>query len=121
MTYQMFKGFIYAGLKKDDEGVSGALSWIGNNWTLDENPGIGEEGQFYYYRVFARAHKAFGERVVVGHDWAAELGDKLVALQKSDGSWANPNGRWMEDDPALATAYALEALSIAIEEVDRGR
>jgi squalene-hopene/tetraprenyl-beta-curcumene cyclase len=121
VTYQMFKGFIYAGLKKDDPGVSGALDWIGNNWTLDENPGLGEEGQYYYYRVFARAHKAFGERDVAGHDWAAELADKLVALQRPDGSWVNPQGRWFEGDPALVTAYALEALSIAIEEVDRGR
>jgi squalene-hopene/tetraprenyl-beta-curcumene cyclase len=119
MTYQMFKGFIYAGLKKEDPGVSGALDWIGNNWTLEENPGIGDEGQYYYYRVFARAHRAFGEKLVAGHDWATELGDKLVRLQKADGSWANPNGRWMEDDPALATAYALEALSIAIEETGR--
>ncbi len=121
MTYQMFKGFIYAGLKKDDPGVSGALSWIENNWTLDENPGIGEQGVYYYYRVFARAHGAFGEKEVGGHDWAKELADKLLALQKDDGSWANPNGRWMEDDPALATAYALEALSIAIEETGRGK
>jgi len=121
MTYQMFKGFIYAGLKKDDEGVSGALSWIGNNWTLDENPGLGAEGQYYYYRVFARAHGAFGEKVVAGHDWATELAEKLVKLQHDDGSWVNPKDRWYEGDPALATAYALEALSIAIEEMNRGR
>jgi squalene-hopene/tetraprenyl-beta-curcumene cyclase len=44
-----------------------------------------------------------------------------VALQRPDGSWVNPQGRWFEGDPALVTAYALEALSIAIEEVDRGR
>jgi len=121
ITYQMFKGFIYAGRKRDDAGVSGALDWITNNWTLDENPGIGAEGQYYYYRIFARAHAAFGERVFAGHDWAMELADKLVALQKDDGSWANPDPRWMEDDPALATAFALEALSLAIDELGRGK
>jgi squalene-hopene/tetraprenyl-beta-curcumene cyclase len=121
MTYQMFKGFIYAGRKKGDAGVDGAIDWIGNNWTLDENPGIGAEGQFYYYRVFARAHGAFGERMIAGHDCAKELADKLVTLQKDDGSWTNPKGRWMEGDPALATAFALEALSIAIEEIGRDK
>jgi len=120
ITYQMFKGFIYAGRKKDDAGVSGALDWIGSNWTLDENPGIGAEGQYYYYRIFARAHAAFGERVFAGHDWAKELADKLVSLQREDGSWTNPQDRWMEGDPALVTAFALEALSFAIDEMARG-
>ena len=81
--------------------------------------GLGPIREMHDQGRFARAHAAFGEREVAGHDWARELADKLVALQKDDGSWANPNGRWMEDDPALATAYALEALSIAIEEAGR--
>ncbi len=123
MTYQIFKGFIYAGLGKDDPGVAAALGWIKNNYTLEENPGIGTDGQYYYYRVFARALSAWGQREVAGHDWARDLADKLVELQNADGSWVNPDPkvRWFEGDPALVTAYALEALSLAMDGIARSK
>ena len=35
----------------------------------------------------------------------------LLARQRADGSWANPNERWMEGEPVLTTAYALLALA----------
>lgn len=119
MTYAMFKSFIDGGASRDDPAVRGALRWIEANYTLDENPGIGGDGQYYYYRLFARALKSWGSPKLAGHDWAQELADKLVALQRADGSWANPRDRWHEGDPALVTAYALEALSIAIDELAR--
>jgi len=121
MTYQMFKGFIYTGLGKDDPAVTAALEWIKNNYTLEENPGIGSDGQYYYYRVFARALSAWGEREVAGHDWARDLADKLVELQNANGSWVNPKDRWYEGDPALVTAYALEALSLAMDGIARSK
>lgn len=43
-------------------------------------------------------------------DWNAELTAKVLSLQKPDGSWAGANGRWMEKDPNLVTAYCLLAL-----------
>lgn len=51
------------------------------------------------------------------HDWRAELGGRLVAMQsKADGSWVNRNApRWWEGNPVLATAYALQALGAARE------
>lgn len=118
MTYAMFKSFIAAGVKRDDPAVRGALSWIKNNYTLEENPGIGDQGRYYYYRMFARALKAWGEKEVGGHDWAADLIDTLAGLQGPDGSWVNTAGRWMETDPVLVTGYALEALSIALEQLE---
>lgn len=119
MTYAMFKSFIDAGVSRDDPAVRGALKWIEANYTLDENPGIGGDGQYYYYRLFARALRAWGEPRLAGHDWAKDLADKLVALQRADGSWHNPKDRWHEGDPTLVTAYALEALSTAINELAR--
>lgn len=125
MTYAGFKSLVYCGLAKDDPRVAAAWDWITRNWTLDANPNMpdrqSQEGLFYYYHVFARALQANGESLVrdrLGreHDWRAELIAKLAALQRSDGSWVNRAGRWMESDPTLATAYALLALEAALDE-----
>ena len=45
------------------------------------------------------------------HDWRQELFDVLKAKQKSDGSWANENRAFLENQPELATAFAILALS----------
>jgi len=43
-------------------------------------------------------------------DWRADITQKLLGLQKGDGSWSNAEGRWMESDPVLTTSYILMAL-----------
>ena len=60
MTYAGFKSMIYANLTPDDERVQAALGWIKDNYTLQENPGIGNDGLYYYYLTFARALDALG-------------------------------------------------------------
>jgi squalene-hopene/tetraprenyl-beta-curcumene cyclase len=45
-------------------------------------------------------------------DWRVNLAEKLMNIQKGDGSWANDAaGRWMESDPELVTSYMLMALA----------
>ena len=124
MTYNWLMAMIYCGAKKDSKAVKGAFDWISHNYTLDENPGLGAQGQYYYYHTFAKALDAVGEKYVldendVRHEWAKELAEKLLRLQKPDGSWVNEAMRWAENDPALATAYSLRALSIAMEWMDK--
>jgi hypothetical protein len=36
-----------------------------------------------------------------------------VSLQREDGSWANPEKLVKEDDPLIATAFAVRALTAA--------
>jgi squalene-hopene/tetraprenyl-beta-curcumene cyclase len=43
-------------------------------------------------------------------DWRADLAGALLTKQREDGSWANANGRWMESNPVLVTAYAVMSL-----------
>ena len=122
MTYAGFKSMLYAGLSRDDRRVVAALEWIKRYWTLDHNPNMphrqSRQGVYYYYHVFARALAAWGEDAVTDHagrkhNWRAELVEKLAGLQRRDGSWVNEADRWMEDRPALTTAYALLALQAA--------
>ena len=43
-------------------------------------------------------------------DGRKDITEKLLSLQKGDGSWSNTEGRWMESDPVLTTSYILMAL-----------
>ncbi len=118
MTYAGLKSFLYAGVSKDDPRVKGAVGWIKRHYTLDQNPGMGTAGLFYYYHTFAKAMDALGENPFtdakgVPHDWKAELTSVLKKQQKPDGSWANENKAFLENAPELATAFALLALSYA--------
>lgn len=118
MTYAGFKSYLYAKLDNNDPRVVAAFGWIRKNYTVDENPGMGMQGYFYYLHTFTRALRAWGKPTIQTtdgkqHDWAAEVIAKLVSLQQSNGSWTNPADRWMEADPNLVTAYALTALHVA--------
>ena len=61
MTYAGLKSFLYAGLKKDDMRVKAAMDWIKRHYDLTENPGVGKQGLFYYYHVFAKALAVYGD------------------------------------------------------------
>ena len=116
MTYAGFKSMLYAGLDADDARVVAARKWITQHYTLQENPGLGDAGLYYYYHLFAKALAAAGIDTItdaqgVEHNWRAELIDHLAGLQSADGSWTNDNSRWMEGDPNLATTFSLLALS----------
>lgn len=115
MTYAGLKSMIYAGVDRDDQRVKAAIDWIGKNYTLDENPGMGPQGHFYYLQTFAKALATLGEEKLVDdagveHDWRADLVAKLAEMQRDDGSWLNPADRWLEGDPNLVTGYVLLAL-----------
>lgn len=116
ITYAGLKSLIFAGLSKDDERVQAATGWIRKNYTLEENPGMGQQGLFYYYHSFAKALTALEEDQIVDasgvtHDWKAELIARLSSIQQPNGSWVNSADRWYEGDPNLVTAYCLLALS----------
>jgi squalene-hopene/tetraprenyl-beta-curcumene cyclase len=116
MTYAGLKSMIYAGVKKDDPRVKAAYEWVQKHYTLDENPGMGGNGLYYYYHTFAKALDAIGDATIVdgdgrSHDWRADLSQQFIKSQNPDGSWINKSPRWLEGDPNLVTAYGLLCLS----------
>ena len=114
MTYAGLKSMIYAGLTDDDTRVAAAKNYLKSNYSVDENPGLGKAGLYYYYQTMSKALKANGADVFVAddgdHDWRAELLAKLKTEQQEDGSWVNADKRWMETDPNLVTGYSLLTL-----------
>ena len=124
MTYAGLKSFLYAGLDKEDLRVQAAMDWIRRHYSLETNPGLGAQGLFYYYHVFAKALHVVGEQTITDsdgtvHNWRAELVQELAKRQKPDGSWTNiEHDRWYEGDNNLVTCYALLALAYCSPELD---
>jgi squalene-hopene/tetraprenyl-beta-curcumene cyclase len=118
MTYAGLKSMIYAGLKPDDLRVKAALGYIAKHYTVDENPGQGQRGLYYYYHTFARALAALGQPKLIDsegkeHDWRADLIGALARRQEVSGSWVNKEDQFMEGDPNIVTSYGLLALAAA--------
>ncbi|GEP42384.1 prenyltransferase/squalene oxidase repeat-containing protein [Brevifollis gellanilyticus] len=116
ISYAGLLSFIYAGLGKDDANVKAVLQWLNENYSLNENPGMGAKGLYYYYHTMAKALSIAGTDFLKTKDgkvidWRADLAGKLLSLQTGDGSWTNAEGRWMESDSTLATTYMLMALA----------
>ncbi len=117
MTYAGLLSFVYADLKKEDPRVEAALEWLSKNYTLEENPGMGRAGLYYYYHLSAKGLATAKIRELQTGDgkkvnWSRDLALKLINLQKPDGSWVNDTPRWMEADPVLVTTYGVLTLEI---------
>ena len=120
MTYAGLLALIYAQVDAQDVRVQSAKDWASRHWSLDENPGMGAEGLYYFFNVLAKSLAAAGDETLTLPDgrtvvWREEVARKLIALQKPDGFWVNENNRWWEADPNLVTAYTMLALATALQ------
>jgi squalene-hopene/tetraprenyl-beta-curcumene cyclase len=115
MSYAGLLSMIYAKVSADDPRVTAVKEWLGKNYTLDENPGVGTQGLYYYYNTMSKALAAAGvDKLPLENgkmvDWRKDLCQRLLSTQREDGSWMNDNGRWMESNAILTTAYTIIAL-----------
>ena len=115
ISYAGLLSLVYAKLEPGDPRVVAVLEWLGKNYTMEENPNMGAEGLYYYYQAMAKAMNAAGiDKLKLSDgseaDWRKDLAGKLLATQRENGSWVNDNGRWMESNPVLVTAYTVQAL-----------
>ncbi|MFC1587985.1 prenyltransferase/squalene oxidase repeat-containing protein [Planctomycetota bacterium] len=122
MTYAGLKSLIHCGATADDPRIQQALKWISNNYTVEENPMMDQQGVFYYFHTFAKTMSLLGMDTVEDdsgqlHNWRAEIVQKLKSMQSEDGSWVNSTEqRWMEGNRVLATCYALLTLDWVVQE-----
>jgi hypothetical protein len=101
------------GQAPEDPRVISARQWIDEHHCTDGAAGFEgdiqqrwREGLRYYFA--ASASEAFRRLKEVSDP---QLATKLVSLQREDGSWANPEKLVKEDDPLIATAFAVRALT----------
>lgn len=116
MSYAGLLSMIYAKLSPEDPRVIAVKEWLGRNYTVEENPGMGAQGLYYYYQTMSKALTAANVDMLKLEngkeaDWRNELGGRLLSAQREDGSWVNANGRWMESNPVLVTAYTVLSLA----------
>lgn len=126
MTYSGWLSLIYAQVDRDDHRVRSAVQWARNNWSLEENPGLGDSGLFFFYNVVSRAMDTYGTdslTLATGDtvNWRQDLLAELVARQKAvedapgQGYWVNAgSSRFWEGDAVLVTSYAIHALLSAM-------
>ena len=122
ITYVGMLSLIYADVAPSDPRVVSAFDWASRHWSLDENPGMGQNGLYFFYNILTKSLAAQGRDLVPRPkgelvNWRAEVAKKLVSLQKIDpgtgaGYWENETGRYWENDPVLVTAYSLLALQM---------
>ncbi len=120
MTYAGLLALVYADVNRDDPRIRSAFDWSCKNWSLEENPGMGAEGLFFFFNVLSRSLSAYGAEVVPTADrkfvnWRKDVARRLIGMQKIDpatghGYWLNEQGRFWEMDPVLVTAYSVLAL-----------
>jgi squalene-hopene/tetraprenyl-beta-curcumene cyclase len=115
MSYAGLLSFIYAEMDSTDPRIVAVKEWLTKHYTIQENPGMGPQGLYYYYHSMSKALSLSGITVIEDQDgsskdWRKELSLHLLNLQSKDGSWMNDNGRWWERDPVLVSSYALLTL-----------
>jgi squalene-hopene/tetraprenyl-beta-curcumene cyclase len=120
-TYAGAMSYVWANVKRDDDRVKAVLRWVRDNYTVDENPGMGQKTVYYYYMVFAKALQAAGEPVIVdakgrSHNWREDLGRKLLSLQHKEGYWVNSEDKAeLQDNKVLVTAFTMQAIEAALQ------
>ena len=125
MTADGLRALLRLGVPADDPRVQAAAGWLETRFTPARNPGdfeprdqVRQESAYYYY-VWSSAHalRAMGKPVLAtAHGdvrWAAALATELLDRQRPDGTWANDYTELREDDPLLATAFAMAGLANA--------
>ena len=127
-TADGLRASIYAGVSKDDPRIAAAVAWLGRNFDPTRNPGFTEDPigfargiYFYYLCSLADALGAADVTVLTARngrpiDWRAHLTNALARQQRPDGSWSNPITVMSEDDPVLATAFAVQVLIRCLQE-----
>lgn len=119
-SYAGLLSYTWANLKKSDPRVVSVMKWVRDNYTLDENPGVGQKAVYYYYMVMAKALSATGETTFTDatgrkHNWREELAQKLISLQHAEGFWVNPVKDEMQDNPHLVTAFVMSTFEAILK------
>lgn len=110
------------GLSAEHPRVKAALGWLQTYFSATDHPGhyppereALRPALYYYYACSAalalRKSELKKAKSLRAPAWAEALADQLLARQGQDGSWVNPQGFIREDEPLVATSFAVRALA----------
>jgi hypothetical protein len=110
--------------------VHAARRWLVEHFDDGSHPGayptdrssLKPSLDFYYAASVARAFQLapMGNDQALGRgEWAMRLANRLLSRQRIDGSWSNPAVDVREDDPLVATPFALRTLQLCRDDLQR--
>jgi hypothetical protein len=95
-----------------------ALNWFHKHLDVNQVPGQYSadregirNGVYYYYMAALAQGLTLSGISPTSKEWAARLRTALLQRQRDDGSWKNEVVDQREDDPIVATALAIQALT----------
>ncbi len=107
------------GQRDETDPVEAGLEWLADNFSLQVNPGGGEQTLYYYLYALERVGRLSGRRFIGDHDWYREGAARLLDLQDDfQGYW---NGAGALESQEIATSFALLFLSKGKRQVVIGR
>lgn len=65
----------------NDREINAALKWLASNFTVHQNPGLGQFHLYYLYGL-ERAGRMTGQRFLGDHDWYREGAEELMRIQE---------------------------------------
>ncbi len=105
-----------AGVPRDNERVQSAVDWLERHPRIERPEGIPLDHPEPWHDALHFYHLAVRSEAYAATDWPGDWRQRirahLAAQQQADGSFINTRSHLMkEDDPLLATALAVIALS----------
>jgi hypothetical protein len=100
---------------KRDDSLNMGITWLKDNFTVTENPGMKVAHHYYYLYGLERAGMLYGTDAFGKHDWYAEGAQFLLDHQLSSGQW---NGAV---DTCFAILFLRRATRALVESKDNVR
>lgn len=125
MTADGVRALLRLGVGPGDPRVAEAAAWLERHFDPAANPGafatVAEvrRASAYYYWTWTAAHalRALGKAELVTARgrvrWAPALAAELLRRQRADGAWKSDYMEMREDDPVVATSFAMAALAVS--------
>jgi squalene-hopene/tetraprenyl-beta-curcumene cyclase len=73
ISYAGLLSYIYADVKPSDPRAQAVMDWLRGNYSLEENPGMGPQGYFYYLHLMTKALTAARVDTLEVTGWRDEL------------------------------------------------
>jgi hypothetical protein len=119
MTADGVRALLRLGVPPTDPRLTAGAAWLTARFDPSRNPGdfpaVAEvrRASSYYYWTWSAAHALRALGPAAPPEWAPSLARELLGRQGDDGSWRNPASEMREDEPVVATSFAMAALAVA--------
>jgi hypothetical protein len=116
MSADGLRALLRLGAPLADPRVAAASAYFARRFDATKNPGdfapVDEvrRDSSYFYWAWSAAHVI---RHLSDRPRATALAEELLRRQRPDGSWQNPASEMREDDPIVATSFAIAGLALS--------